>query len=346
MKPITNQLTNWAISKIKEEYPEDVALLIALEGHDVDGDGHGKCFDYFVPATDRGNGLSRTFIIDGIGYDLYPRSWERMERTATLEDASTFCLGSAKILYSRSEADTARFESIRQQLFTNLADKTFVYQKALEKLDTAMDLYRTLMFEGRAYQVRMAVGYIAHYLIDAVTFLNGTYVKDLSEGKLPHLRGLAKLPDSFLAYYEAILRAQSESDLKNLAHLLISTTRGFIESYKPAKDAAQGSPDFQNLADWYQEISLWWRRLYYYCRTGNADAAFIEACQIQSELNIIGTEFNLKEMDLLGAYDAARLHTLHERAAEWEAYIIAEIEAHGASVARYNSFEDFMALGQ
>jgi len=343
MKPITNQLTNWAISKIKEEYPEDVALLIALEGHDVDGDGHGKCFDYFVPATDRGNELSRTFIINGIGYDLYPRSWERTERTAALEDEVISCLGSAKILYSRSEADTARFEAIRQQLFANLADKTFVYQKALEKLDTAMDLYRTLMFESRAYQVRMAVGYIAHYLSEVVTFLNGTYTKDRSDGMLPHLRGLTKLPDSFLAYYEAILRTQSESDLKNLAYLLISTTRGFIQAYKPEKADTADSLDFANLADWYQEISLWWRCLYYFCRIGNADAAFIEACQLQSELNIISQEFKLPEMDLLGAYDASNLAALNTRAAEWEQAIITAVEAHGCSINRYDSFETFLA---
>jgi len=37
--------------------------------------------------------LAQTFIIGGVGNDLYPRSWERMERTASLDDRATLCLG-------------------------------------------------------------------------------------------------------------------------------------------------------------------------------------------------------------------------------------------------------------
>ncbi len=110
MNHTSNQLTDWAINKIKKEYPEDIALLVAVEGHEVNNDGHGLCFDYFVPATERGYELSQTFILEGIGHDLYPRSWERTEQTADLNDRVTLCLGNAKILYSRTPADTERFE--------------------------------------------------------------------------------------------------------------------------------------------------------------------------------------------------------------------------------------------
>lgn len=80
MKNDTQRLTDWVIRTIKTEYPDDVALLVAVEGASINGDGHGEPFDYFVPATERGNELAQTFIIGGVGNDLYPRSWERMER--------------------------------------------------------------------------------------------------------------------------------------------------------------------------------------------------------------------------------------------------------------------------
>jgi len=51
--------------------------IIGIKGHSTDGDNHGECFDYFVPATKRGEELAETFIIDGVGHDMYPRSWER-----------------------------------------------------------------------------------------------------------------------------------------------------------------------------------------------------------------------------------------------------------------------------
>ncbi|MBO4267431.1 MAG: hypothetical protein J5910_09630 [Lachnospiraceae bacterium] len=60
-----NKLTDWVIRKIETEYKDDVALLIAIRGHNTDDDQHGVCFDYFVPATERGNELTETFIIGG-----------------------------------------------------------------------------------------------------------------------------------------------------------------------------------------------------------------------------------------------------------------------------------------
>ena len=54
----TNELTDWVIRKIENEYKDDVALLIAIHGHNTDDDQHGVCFDYFVPATERGNELA------------------------------------------------------------------------------------------------------------------------------------------------------------------------------------------------------------------------------------------------------------------------------------------------
>ena len=103
----TNELTNWVISRIENEYKDDIALLIALHGHTTDDDQHGVCFDYFVPATERGNELSETFIIDGVGHDLYPRSWERLEESVNLNDMPII-LDGAEILYARSKEDEDR----------------------------------------------------------------------------------------------------------------------------------------------------------------------------------------------------------------------------------------------
>lgn len=343
MNETTNRLTEWAIHKIKTEYPEDVALLVAVTGHSVDGDGHGECFDYFVPATERGNELSQTFIINGIGHDLYPRSWERTERTAQLEDRPTICLGNAKILYSRSEEDEVRFESIRERLFDNLRNKEFAYKKALGELNVAMDLYRTMMFEDSLYKVRMAVGYVSHYLAVAVGYINGSYFKNLGDGKLPELAKMEKRPGNFIEYYRAVIHARTTNEMKSLAHLLISTTREFLMEQKPQKTEPNREVDYSGLADWYQELSLTFRRLRYYCGSNNSDAAFIDASFLQSELNIVQEEFELQEMDLLGCFDARRLEDISKQSIKQEQAIVDAIEAHGIKLNKYATLEDFLA---
>jgi hypothetical protein len=343
MKDTTNRLTQWVINKIKTEFPNDVALLVAVEGASVNGDGHGEPFDYFVPATERGNELAQTFIIDGVGNDLYPRSWERMERTANLDDLATLCLGDAKILYARSKEDEERFEAIRQKLFNNLADSVFTYKKALENLDVAMDLYRTMMFEERLWKVRCLAGYIHHYLKISVACLNGTYWKAWHNGVLDAIAQWKELPEHFAEYYQGILSATSVGELKSLAHLLITSSRQFIARYKPQSANAEEKPDFRQLADWYQELRTTLNRMYYYCQIKNSDAAFVDACNLQNELSIVSEEFGLGEMDLLGCFDAQNLVPLSKRAAELENDIVAAIESHNIQIRRYDTLEAFLA---
>jgi len=343
MTNTTNRLTEWAINKIKSEYPDDVALLVAVDGASVNGDGHGEPFDYFVPATERGYELALTFIIDGVGNDLYPRSWERTERTASLDDLATQCLGSARILYARTEADQQRFEAIRQKLFNNLANPNFIYKKALQNLDVAMDLYKTMMFEERLYKVRGLAGYIHHYLTIAVGCLNGTYQKDYTLGVVGEVSTWENLPERFLEYYRAVLAASATGELKSLAHLLITSTRQFITCHKPESAGEKEAPNFQWLADWYQELRTTWNRIDFYCRTGDAGPAFRDACFLQNELAIVGEEFGLGEMDLLGCFDPLYLEPLSQRAVELEKLIVTAIEREGIKIKRYDTLEAFLA---
>ena len=339
----TNRLTEWVINKIRKEYPDDVALLVAVDGYSVNEDGHGEPFDYYVPATERGNDFAQTFIINGVGNDLYPRSWERTERTASLDDRATQCLGNARILYSRSKADEERFLEIRKRLFDNLADPVFIYKKALENLDLAMELYRTMMFEEKLYKVRALAGFIHNYLSIAAACLNHTYIDKWQDGMIPVIRKWNDLPERFVEYYEAMLDASTVSELRSLSQLLIASVRQFIARHKPGNTDEKKTPDYKWLAEWYQELRTTWNRIYHYCKVKNSEAAFLDACNLQNELGIVGEEFSLAEMDLLGCFDTRDLKPLEVRAAELEKAIISVIESNGVKIRQYDTLDEFLA---
>lgn len=50
-----------------------------------------------------------------------------------------------------------------------------MYQRALERVDMAMDIYRTLLFEEKLCKCRMAAGYIQSLLTQAAAFMNQTF---------------------------------------------------------------------------------------------------------------------------------------------------------------------------
>lgn len=344
MKPYQKELTEWAISKIKNDFPDDIALLISVEGHALDSDCHGECFDYFIPATDRGNELSTTFILDGVGHDLYPRSWQRIENMAEFRDDFHNGLADAIILYARSDEDREKFESYRQQLINHFADTPYMYQKALEKLDAAMEIHRTLIFEDKLYKVRMGAGYIAYFLAMAVAYTNGQYFKKRLELPTVELASMTQLPKDFIDLYHQIVEATTIEALKQLSHDIIKTTRQFLEEIKKGmptnRDAKK--PDYDYLKEWYQEMSLTFRRIYIHCDANDYKRVFDDALSAQNELNVIEEDFQLPEIDILSYYAYNDLSRFKERVKTIDQMLLEILSKQGISLNTYATLEDFL----
>ena len=350
-----NLLTNWVINKIETEYKDDIALLIAVKGHCIDNDGHGEVFDYFIPETERGNELAQTFIIDGVGHDLYPRSWERMEKSAELEEM-ILILANAEILYAKSDDAAERFRALQQKLENNLHDPVFVYRKALNCLDSAMELYRTLLFEEKSYRARSQACFIHRYLSQAVAYMNHTFTDSPifseeqayisnPENSIYHCPDLNLVPESFFEYARRLPATDAPNEIKKIVYALICTTKQFVFGKKPtiSEDNNASGINYQGLADWYQELSLTWRRIHFFCKSNMVEEAYTDACRLQEELIVIAQEFQIEELNLLDSFDVDSLTGLDLRSRKLEQIIRKIIEDNGIKINEYSSFDEFLA---
>ncbi|MDO5572322.1 MAG: hypothetical protein Q4F97_12795, partial [Bacteroidales bacterium] len=134
MKNIDKELIDWSVNKIKTKYQEDVDLLIGRVGAcKTPDDEQNMAFDFFIPATERGNLLAQTFIIEEMGYDLFPISWDRLQGIVDLmEPQMIFAFMRGEVIYARNKEVEERFIDMKQQLKENLEDKTLIFNKALE----------------------------------------------------------------------------------------------------------------------------------------------------------------------------------------------------------------------
>jgi hypothetical protein len=354
MKDI-NKLTDWVIRKIENEYKDDVALLLAVHGHNTDGDQHGVCFDYYVPATERGYELAETFIIDGVGHDLYPRSWERLEDSVKLDDMP-IVLDGAEILYARTKEDEDRFKDMQKRLQANLNDSDFVYGKALEYMDKALEIYRTMIFEEKAYRMIGEAGCIQMFLSKAVAVLNNSYAEGpiFSEkqaydadpdSRIYSCPEMKQVPEGFFDNAELLMKEKNPEKIKAISELQLKATRKFILERKPEEGKSDNltEAEYSGLAEWYQELSLTWRRIRYYCQNGMAEKAFYDAGYLQEELLYIAQEFNVEEMNLLEYFDADDLSKLAVQADILEKKVLDILSDHMIPVNSYASLEDFLS---
>ncbi len=341
MKTTGERLADWAVRKIQSEYPDDVCLLLKHDTLQLECDLDASGFSFYVPATNRAGGLARTFIIDGIGYDLFPMPWDRIERMAQMKEYNTTCLANSTILYARSDEDRRRFEALRAKLTANLQNPVYMRERAGEWLAVAVDLYRDMLFEPRLYKVRKDAGYIADVLSIAVAFANGRYFRHGQTNQLRELAGMGAVPQGFAPMYEGVVRAKDSGEQLRLCRDMIDATRAFLRPQGEAKGEAE--PDFAELASWYQELCYTWRRVYHWCDAGDPVNAYLWCCLLQDEADRLGVEFGVSPTDILGVFDHNDLTALRRRAQEVERRFIDAIQAHGVAIERYTDLEDFFA---
>lgn len=343
MSNIDEQLIKWAINKIENEFNGEISLLLGRKGAcKIPTDGDEIAFDFFIPANDNGYSLARTFIIGDMGYDLFPMSWERVEGLATLNESIAFCLADSEILYARNEADRERFEILRKTLFNNLKNKDYVYKKSLERINYAMDIYKTMAFEKSLGSVRKAAGAIISYLSEALALINGTYIsRDYGfADRFGQMKLLNNIPADFFKYYEEILKAKDIKTIFEMVHNLLEGTREFFKQFEPKKK--EKNYNYEELAGWYEECRYTFRRISYACKNNRFVECFSWGCYLQIEFDILTEEAGLDNMDLLGCYDSEDLSAFEKRAKEIEDYIVSEIKKHGVALRKYDDLEEFL----
>ena len=137
-KEINDKLVKWIVNKVRTEYADDVSLVL-IYGSYANGTANSKsdvdC--YYIPKSEHGYHLAVDFIIEGVGYDIFPMSWERVEKIADLSENMAPLVGDAYIIYSGSTDDAERFKTLQARLKSNLSDDKFVREIAVRRCEEA-----------------------------------------------------------------------------------------------------------------------------------------------------------------------------------------------------------------
>lgn len=344
MKNIDKELVEWAIDKIKKEYKEDVALLIGqVGGGKIPTDEQNMVFDFFVPATDRGFQLARTFIIEDMGYDLYPISWERLEGISNIEEPRMmFAFAKGEVLYAKTEAEKERFESLKAKMLENLQNPYIHIPKSLEFLETAQEIFQTMLFEKNLCKIRKAAGGVCSYLMNAIAMVNGTYLESGYMNLTNDLHGMKEYPKRFEEIFQEMLAANHIEPICKNAYQLIGVTRDFLMEKIPKLEIHNQEVNYEDLAMWYQEARYTFRKIEYFTSIGSGEDSYLLGCYLQIEFDAIAEDFMLEEMDLMSFFNQEDLTLFAQKARDIEQYLKQVLKEHHVKLNCYSSLEEFL----
>jgi predicted nucleic acid-binding protein len=217
-------------NKIKKDYADDIAVVV-IYGSAIYNDTHSRSdLDlFFVPKTERGYRLGFTFIVDGIGFDFWPISWDRLERIANHDERITSIITEGKVIYSASDSDRDHFNEMKKKAL-DTSDRNKFLDKASAKLNEA---YRDLYCFQKAKalpDIRKAAITIAYSISDVLALLNRAPIKR-GRGKLKaEIMNMPLLPERFSELYDTAFFSNDFNVIKQAFLELFDNTQELLLS--------------------------------------------------------------------------------------------------------------------
>ena len=345
MNKRNDMIVEWVVKKIEKEYKDDVSMLLTYGSYENGTANPLSDVDfYFIPKTEKAYKLCKTFIVEGIGFDLFPMAWKRVEGLAEFNECLTPCLANVKVLYCNSEEDKIKFEELQNRLKINLYNKVFMLDKSSKQMERAMNLYSTMLFKEDICELRTLAGHIATSLSDAVAYANQTYFSRGLKKQIEDLKNMESTPQDFVVLYESVVEMNSEVAIKKCCHKMIKNTKKFLERKTEKLIKVEKKVNYEELAELYEEIISTWNKIKVCCDSGDAVLAYISGTCLQDTLNMASRENGLDKFNLMGAYDSKHLERFKERALNLQKEFVKLIEGNGVNIEEYNTVEEFIKM--
>ena len=337
MKPI--HAAELLIDKIKRDYTDDIALVVVMGSH-IYGETHSRSdLDmFFVPKTARGRKLEFTFILDGIGYDFWGISWERLARIAAYEERITSIITEGQVLYCASQSDRERWEALKASAL-DTGDRNKFVHKARAKLDEVYKDYAGLLGAASLSEARRHALEIIYTVTTALALLNRITVKR-GRGRLRgEILAMPLVPEDFASLYDTVFVCSDIARIQAAYGQLIKNTEILI-AHEEGTLGAEAS-FAEELTGFYEELINYYNKIYHACEIGDASGALFPCVEIVHEIGeaCAGTGVSTAHLpDIVGAYDPEKLEQLAAAAHEHQTQFVELLAANGVKLKEFGSW--------
>ena len=277
---LKNKILEAIIKKIENDFQDDVSILTCY-GSYITG-GYNKFSDinfFFIPKTDKGYDLSYQFIINEIGYDLWPISWERAKRIANLDEQLISIIMDGEILYYSSYQDLNKYDDFKRQITKNLLNKEFIAKKVNNLLSEIKSIYFDINQVNDNINIPQVYRALEKYLF-ALALINGKYLLKGIENIENEIRMFAIIPKDFLKNYYELINFESH---KKVSTILLKMINDFPDITKSYVENGDQQPNPKELIGFYEEFKSIYNKFIQACKHENYAAAIYSSLLISRE---------------------------------------------------------------
>jgi hypothetical protein len=340
MAPDKAAILDALLDTIERDYPGDIAVAVCYGSVVTKNENPYSDLDFFfIPKTPAGYAMSAQFILDGIGYDFWPVSWEFAERLASFAHPFVSLIADGHLVYAACEEDADRYEALLAKHRACAADRPALLAHAGGFLREAkLDCFELVAGTADEAELRARCLHIADRLLNAAAYLNGRYVRKGLARLDDELAGLAMLPPDFARRMHALARGAAGE----AAGLIVA-----LEAMMRDEDKSAAELTAESAKGFYEELKSAYNKLYHACQTRDCLKAICAADILRREArSMLGEHFENRNFpELLGRppekpQDFDELAALGHRQ---ETMLVALLREKAIAIREYSSLEGLRA---
>lgn len=299
---------------------------------------------YFIPIDGQGYAMSSQFIIDSIGYDLWPLPWERVARIAALVDPISSFLAEAHVVYYRDLAALDQFENYQRQLqaaFSPPQQETLVRRTGQLIADAKALFFDMNPVSCSLAKIKQISIQIIETLLTAEAYMNSTYVRKGAAQLSWELSRLEHVHEHFEEIAERMMVSMDPLEIHDETSKLILLVEQDVSASASVIDPHDQFPTRNSLQGCYEEMKSIYNKLIITCdEQDKAKAAYI-IYMINRDVESIFRAHASKFPDLNEALSVSFDH-LQALAEAHEGTMLRILREYEVSIRRYPNVEQFV----
>ena len=223
------KIINEVLAKIKRTCPNSIDM-VAIGGSFASGDFYEKSdLDLLIIRNDdEGTKISKCFIMDDIGYDIYTHSWEDLKRMSRYRNPYVTKLKQLDIIYTRNSEASEKYKSLQADLNDNMSNDLLLKHNVSNLFAYAQNNFSDSLSSNFPKESYKALGeYIKN--VEAIVYLiNGKYVEHGTKGIPIEILKMKDLPKGFAKSYEALMDCTNPREIANAIQENINSVEQYV----------------------------------------------------------------------------------------------------------------------
>ena len=346
-----NLIINRVMEEINKKCPDSIDM-VAISGSFCNGLYYEKSdLDLFILANSKeAEIISKCFILDDIGQDIYITYWDRLEEMSEYNNPFVSKLKKLDIIYTKNEDVLKRYKNIQQKLNTNMNDDRMINSKIGKYLGKVIYLKNKIQNDNNLDNSYRLLGLIIDEIEKIIYLSNKKYIEGGTKSIPKEISKMNILPNNFLENYLKLVECTDTSQIKEKVQLVTDSLKKYfidnnikIEQYTEKEETILVKKDItrEDLIGTYEELfSNYYNKLYHAYNINNKYLSFRTMIDAQRFFDEFYNEYNIPKFNLIEKYNPNDLkenaETFSKYLSKWKKLY----DTFGLEIEKYNSIDE------